>query len=149
MRLIIPLLAATWVALASPAPAAIPRNDLPAPAPLTFSDGAVATPYDHCGDADLCATIAYPNGDTLLLYSEGSAFCQPYEVEFVRVHQDKPLFEFTRALNHDLPGSQLMGHPCGNNRPTQMTMDHGLVHLTIDEYPDGTLRLEFTSVPPK
>ncbi len=32
---------------------AVVRDSLPASPPLTFSDGAVATAVDHCGDADL------------------------------------------------------------------------------------------------
>ena len=31
---------------------------------VSFSDGAIATGYDHCGEADLCAKIKYRDGDT-------------------------------------------------------------------------------------
>ena len=120
-------------------------NDAPPPAPLTFSDGSVATPLDHCGDADLCATIAYPNGDSLLMYSGGAALCQPYTVHFVRVHGGATLFEYSRPLNHDIPhDAPFGGRVCGNTQATRMTFDHGLVHLTVDEYKDGSLRFVFT-----
>lgn len=129
--------------------AAIRSNDLAPPKPISFSDGAVATPYDHCGDADLCAVIAYPNGDELRIYSEGAAYCQPYLVHFVRVHEKSTLFEYSRILNHDAVTSSAFGVRCGNNLATQMTLDRGLVHLTVDEYPDGSLRFEFTPVEKK
>jgi hypothetical protein len=150
-----PILVATWSALlvvalsSQPIAAAIPKNDLPPPLPVTFSDGSIATPFDHCGDADLCATIAYPNGDTLSLYSEGAAYCQPYLVHFVRVHDSKTLFEYSRALNHDAVTQSAFGVRCGNNKATQMTLDRGLVHLTVDEYPDGSLRFEFQTIDKK
>jgi hypothetical protein len=50
-----------------------------------LSDGSVATTFDHCGDADLCATIDYKNGEKLSIYSEGAAYCQPYMLHFVTV----------------------------------------------------------------
>lgn len=112
-----------------------------APTRLTFSDGAVATPFDHCGEGDLCATITYPDGDTMSLYSEGAAHCQAYQVHFVRVHDGKTLFEFSRSLSYD------SGAPhCGRTDTTQMTFDHGLVHLVIVEYSDGTLRFDFKAI---
>jgi len=134
---------------ASAASAAIKDQNMAPPLPVTFSDGAVATPSDHCGDADLCAVIAYKNGDELRLYSEGAALCQAYFVHFVRIHQDKTLFEFSRALNHEAPTASAFGTRCGNNLATQMTLDHGLVHLTVDEYTDGTLRFQFDTIAPK
>ncbi len=125
------------------ASASVPNN-APPPQPLTFSDGAVATPTDHCGDADLCATVAYPNGDNLFIYSEGAAYCQPYQLHFVRVHGATTLFEYSRTINHDAPHSTPFGGmSCGNSQATQMTFDHGLVHLTVDEYKDGSLRFLF------
>jgi hypothetical protein len=56
------------------------REGVATSSPVTFSDGAVAVAYDHCGDADLCAQIRYANGDQLSIYSEGAAYCQPYFV---------------------------------------------------------------------
>src|ERR1700736_4794354 len=98
--------------------AGIPNNT-PPPLPLTFSDGAVATPTDHCGDADLCATISYPNGDNLFIYSEGAAYCQPYMLHFVRVHGNSTLFEYSRTINHDAPkSSPFGGTTCGNSQAT-------------------------------
>jgi hypothetical protein len=120
------------------------HDSLPASAPLTFSDGAVATTFDHCGDADLCATIADTNGDKLYIYSEGAAYCQPYLLHFVKAHTDTTIFEFSRVLNHDRITTTAFGTSCGNNRATQMTLDHGLVHLTVDEYTDGSLRFIFS-----
>jgi hypothetical protein len=129
--------------------AATHNNEMAPPQAVTFSDGAVATPYDHCGDADLCATIAYPNGDELRIFSEGAAYCQPYLVHFVRVHQNNTLYEYSRVLNHDAVVTNAFGTHCGNNQATQMTLDRGLVHLTIDEYPDGSLRFDFKLVDKK
>jgi hypothetical protein len=139
--------AAALVAL--PAQAAIRDQNMAPPLPITFSDGAVATPSDHCGDGDLCALIAYKGGDELRIFSEGAAFCQPYLVHFVRVHEGKLLFEYSRALNHEAPSATGFGPRCGNNLATQMTLDRGLVHLTVDEYPDGTLRFQFDTIAPK
>jgi hypothetical protein len=125
-------------------PAAIRSNDLAPPKPASFSDGAVATPYDHCGDADLCAVIAYPNGDELRIYSRRRSLLSTISRAFVRVHEKSTLFEYSRILNHDAVTSSAFGVRCGNNLATQMTLDRGLVHLTVDEYPDGSLRFEFT-----
>src|ERR1700676_2392559 len=90
------------------------HNNLPSPSVIQFSDGSTATPFDHCGDTDLCATVQYPSGDTLSIYSEGAAKCQQYMVHFVRVHSQSTLYEFSRPLNHDTP--------CGNEIPTRFTM---------------------------
>ncbi|MBC5810714.1 MAG: hypothetical protein GIW95_07685 [Candidatus Eremiobacteraeota bacterium] len=129
---------------------AVVKDDLPATAPITFSDGSVAAAFDHCGDADLCATIDYPNGDKLSIYSEGAAYCQPYLLHFVKVHGTATIYEFSRTLNHDAVTSTAFGVRCGNNQATQMTLDHGLVHLTVDEYSDGSLRFRFSiATPPK
>jgi hypothetical protein len=78
------------------------------------------------------------------MVSEGAAFCQPYIVHFVRSTGDTTNYEFSRTLNHD-EVAHAFGSKCGNNVATQLTMDHGLIHLTIDEYTDGTLRFLFTT----
>lgn len=128
-----------------PALAVVRDSRSTASAPVSFSDGAVATAYDHCGESDLCATIRYPTADQLSIYSEGAAYCQPYMLHFVLRHATNTIYEFTRTLNHDLPGTTGFGSKCGNNQATQMTLDHGLVHLTVDEYTDGTLQFVFSS----
>ena len=111
---------------------------------VTFSDGAVATSFDHCGDTDLCATIKYANGDVLSIYSEGAAYCQPYQIDFVRVNGTATIYEYTRVMNHDAPRPTAFGVGCGHSQTTQMVMDHGLVHLTVSEDTDGTLKLVFS-----
>lgn len=113
-------------------------------APVTFSDGSVATVTDHCGDTDLCATVTYPNGDKLSIYSEGAAHCQPYMLHFVRVNGSTTIYEYSRTINHDAPSGNAFGTTCGHSQATQMVMDHGLVHLTVTENKDGTLRLVFS-----
>jgi hypothetical protein len=143
------LVFACLVAVCPVAASAVVRDNFTASPPVTFSDGAVATTFDHCGDADLCATIAYPNGDKLSIYSEGAAYCQPYMLHFVEEHGSATLYEFTRTLNHDPATSNAFGVHCGNNQATQMTLDHGLVHLTVDEYKDGSLRFVFTPLAEK
>jgi hypothetical protein len=128
---------------------AVVRDNLPASPPITFSNGAVATTYDHCGDADLCASIVEQGGDKLYIYSEGAAYCQPYLVHFVKVSNAETVFEYSRVLNHDPVTTSAFGTTCGNSRATQMTLDHGLVHLTVDEYNDGSLRFIFSAASPK
>lgn len=134
--------------LATPAEAVV-GNISPPPTPVTFSDGSVATPIDHCGDTDLCATVTYKNGETLSMYSEGAALCQPYLVLFNRTNGPTTVYTFTRAMNHDAPTTTGFGTRCGNTQATQLTLDHGLVHLTVEEYQDGTLRFTFSEVKPK
>jgi len=73
----------------------------------------------------------------------------PGLVHFVRVHEDRTLFEYSRVLNHDAVTSSAFGVRCGNSLATQMTLDRGLVHLTVDEYPDGSLRFEFQTIDKK
>ncbi len=127
------------VALSPVAAGAVVPDNVPSPKPITFSDGAVATPSDHCGDGDVCATIAYPNGDLLSIYSEGAAYCQPYYLHFVLTHGEHTIYEFSRMINHDILKPGMIGTRCGNSHATQMTMDHGLVHMTVDERLDGSL----------
>ncbi len=128
---------------------AVVKDGLPASAPMNFSDGSKAETFDHCGDADMCARISYPSGDVLTIFSEGAAYCQPYIVHFVRTHGDRTLYEYSRALNHDPISSGAFGTHCGNNQATQMTLDRGFVHLTVDEYTDGSLRFIFAPAPTK
>jgi hypothetical protein len=123
---------------------AVVRDSAPSSPPMTFSDGANVTTFDHCGDADLCANISYPNGDSLQIFSEGAALCQPYLLHFVRTHGPTTLYEYTRVLNHDGVTTNILGTHCGNNQATQMTLDRGYVHLTVDEYNDGSLRFIFS-----
>lgn len=111
---------------------------------LVFSDGTKVEAYDHCGDADICAVLQSPNGNTLSIYSEGAAYCQPYILRFVETRADQTVFEYSRAINHDLPTTSAFGTRCGNSRDTQMVMDHGYFHMTVTENNDGTLSLAFT-----
>lgn len=113
---------------------------------IIFSDGAVATAFDHCGDTDLCATITYSNGDKLAIFSEGAAYCQPYMLHFVRTNGTTTIYEYSRAMNHDPETRGAFGIvSCGRTQTTQMVMDHGMVHLTVFENTDGTLRLVFSA----
>jgi len=114
--------------------------------PVTFSDGSVATASNNCGDTDLCATVSYPNGDKLSIYSEGAAYCQPYILHFVRVNGSTTIYEYSRTINHDVPSGTVFGTSCGHSQATQMVMDHGLVHMTVSENKDGTLRLVFSPI---
>jgi hypothetical protein len=149
VRFIRALVIAVVIVIATSATAmAVVKDNLAASPPITFSDGSTATAIDHCGDADLCATIEYQNGDRLFIYSEGAAYCQPYMLHVVKTHLTSTLYEFTRTLNHDPVVSNAFGVHCGNNQATQMTLDHGLVHLTVDEYTDGSLRFIFSQTPP-
>ncbi len=100
---------------------------------LHFSDGAIATGYDHCGEGDLCAKIVYPDGDALLFFSEGAALDQPYYAHVVRTHLKQTLFEYSRRLE---------------NRGTILTLDHGRVRLTVYVNADGTLHFIFSNVMP-
>jgi hypothetical protein len=124
------------VALSAPAFAADP----PAQS-MHFTNGATATSYDHCGDMDLCAKIAYDNGSNLSIYSEGAALCQPYFLHFVFSSDGKSTqYEFSRALNHTIGayGS------CGHTVSTEMVLDRGFVHMLVTENPDGTLTFAFS-----
>ena len=142
---LLPVVAIVAAAAIMPhASSAVVSDKVPSPKPITFSDGAVATPYDHCGDGDVCATIAYSNGNLLSIYSEGAAYCQPYFLHFVLTHGEHTIYEFTRMINHDVVKPGMIGTRCGNSHATQMTMDHGLVHMTVDERLDGSLWTTFS-----
>ncbi len=121
---------ATVVAIAAalfvPAAVAAQTGTLP---PVTLSDGAEAVSYTHCGDADLCATISYRNGDILQIYSEGAEANQPYVLLFVRVHDGTTIFQYSRVAGY---------------LPAVLTLDRGLVHLTVYQNRDGTVTLEFS-----
>jgi hypothetical protein len=47
-------------------------------------------------------------------------------------------------MNHDIVNTSMLGSRCGHSLATQMVLDHGLVHLTVTEDTDGTLKLVFT-----
>jgi len=70
-------------------------------------------------------------------------------LHIVSVKGPVTLYEFSRTLNHDPISTSAFGSHCGNNQATQMTLDHGLVHLTVDEYTDGSLRFIFSALPQK
>jgi hypothetical protein len=112
----------------------------PASQSMQLTNGATATSYDHCGDMDLCAKIAYDNGNVLSIYSEGAALCQPYFLHFVYADGTKTNYEFSRALNHTIGayGS------CGHTVSTEMVLDRGYVHMLVTENPDGTLTFAFS-----
>jgi hypothetical protein len=119
---------------------------LPPPTSTTrFTDGSVATTYEHCGDADVCAVVAYPDHTKLTVYSEGAALCQPYFLHFVQVDgKGRTAFEYSRAVNHEIGNSGGIGSRCGNSLTTQMVMDHGYIHMTVNENADGTLTITFS-----
>jgi hypothetical protein len=121
------LAASSTTALA--APSSVPSAAIVA---STFSDGAVAKAYDHCGDADLCATIDYPSGERLSFFSEGAALDQPYIVHVVRTNAQGTVFEYSRRVEI--------------HRREQLTLDRGNVHLDIDANSDGTLHFAFNPI---
>lgn len=109
---------------------------------ITFTDGSKAVSYFNCGDTDLCARITNADGTTLSIYSEGAAECQSYDLHFVKADSDgKTLYEFSRSINHTQGGK----FSCGHTVATQMVMNHGFVHLSVTETPDGTLNLKFSA----
>jgi hypothetical protein len=115
--------------------------DEPAAQPMHFTTGAVATPYAHCADLDLCAKVAYANGDVLSVYSEGAAQCQPYFLHFVMAdNAGRTRYEFSRAMNHTNTKDAGCGHTVG----TEIVFDHGYVHMLITENTDGTLDTAFS-----
>jgi len=125
MKHAIPIaVALALLALQSPSKAA--SND--PSSVVTLSDGAIATGYDHCGEADLCAKIAYRDGDSLLFFSEGAGLGQPYVVHVVRTRQKQALFEYSRRLE---------------NIGTALTLDYGRARLYVYLNKDGTLRFLF------
>ncbi len=108
---------------------------------IHLTNGALATTYDHCGDMDLCAKIAYDDGRALSMYSEGAALCQPYFFHFVLADTaGKTLYEFSRALNH----TNAKDAGCGHTVATEMVLDRGYVHMLVTENPDGTLNVSFS-----
>jgi hypothetical protein len=130
----------TLLFLAAATSGAIAAEPPPSP-PVHLTNGAIATPYSHCGDMDLCAKIAYDNGNLLSIYSEGAAQCQPYFLHFVYAdNSGKTLFEFSRALNH----TDTKSGGCGHTVSTEMVLDRGYVHMLVTENPDGTLDTAFS-----
>jgi hypothetical protein len=109
----------------------------PATPDMTFTDGTVARSFGHCGDMDLCATITYPNGDVLSIYSEGAAMSQPYTLHCVRVHGDHTLYEFSRITDGGLRGNF-------GRRTSRLTLDCGHVYMDVDMNPDGTISVLFS-----
>lgn len=113
----------------------------PSSQPIHLTNGALATPYTHCGDMDLCAKIAYDNGNVLSIYSEGAAECQPYFLHFVYADSaSRTLFEFSRAMNH----TNTKNAGCGHTVSTEMVLDRGYVHMLVTENSDGTLNAAFS-----
>jgi hypothetical protein len=115
-------------------------QEMPPNQSMHLTNGAVATAYNHCGDMDLCARIAYDSGNALSIYSEGAAECQPYFLHFVYADKAKTLFEFSRALNH----THAKDAGCGHTVSTEMVLDRGYVHMLVTENPDGTINISFS-----
>lgn len=107
--------------------------------PVTFSDGAIGTSYDHCGVSDLCAMLTYPNFDKILIYSEGAPYCQPYVLRFVQTSAGVTS-AYERPIDTGGGGKRVR---CWQAQGGEMVMDHGLIHLTIDQNHDGTLHIRF------
>jgi hypothetical protein len=115
-------------------------QETPSNQSIRLTNGALATAYNHCGDMDLCAKVAYDNGNTLSIYSEGAAYCQPYFLHFVYADTSKTLFEFSRALNH----THAKDAGCGHTVSTEMVLDRGYVHMLVTENSDGTINVSFS-----
>lgn len=122
------LLVAAFVTL----PAAAAAQSAPSPdQTMTFSDGATARTFGHCGDMDLCGTITYANGDVLSIYSEGAAAGQPYTIHCVRTRGAQTIFEYSRLTD------------TAWRHVSQLTLDRGRVYMDISENSDGTISLAF------
>jgi len=116
-------------------------SDTPPIQTMHLTNGAIATAYDHCGDMDLCARIAYDDGNVLSVFSEGAAECQPYLMHFVFADSaSKTLYEFSRSLNH----THAKDAGCGHTVATEMVLDRGYVHMLLSENPDGTITASFS-----
>jgi hypothetical protein len=76
----------------------------------------------------------------LSIYSEGAAYCEPYELYFTRTRGARTIYAFSRRVDHD----PRTGRSCGQTRTTHISLDAGRMHLTISKNRDGTLRLVFT-----
>jgi hypothetical protein len=107
--------------------------------PVKFSDGSVAMQNDHCSAADLCATLQYPGGDTLQIYSQGIENCKQV-LYFTRVHAQDFLFAFSRGF---LNPCNLLADQAG---PSEVLLDGGEIALRLSENRDGTLNFSFVSL---
>jgi hypothetical protein len=108
---------------------------------VDFGDGSVGQAVDRCYATDLCALIAYANGDQLAIYSEGAAHCRPYVLYFDRTNGGRTIYGFSRDLERD----QSTADRCPTTRPTRIVMDGGRVKLTVAKNTDGTLKFNFAS----
>jgi hypothetical protein len=106
---------------------------------IELGDGSVGQAVGRCFTTDLCALVAYANGDRLAIYSEGAARCKPYVVYFDRTNGGRTIYGFSRDLERD----QTTGDRCPTTRATRIVMDGGRVALTIAKNNDGTLRFTF------
>jgi hypothetical protein len=112
--------------------------DTSLPQPVALEDGTVATPYDVCGAGDQCASIKFPTGDEMVIYSEGAALGAPYRIHFtVLRNASTPIVEFDSVL----------AQPQANKRPDYLgsfTLAHGRLRLDFYTNKDGTLKPRFT-----
>ncbi|HTJ24619.1 MAG TPA: hypothetical protein VMA36_00515 [Candidatus Limnocylindria bacterium] len=108
---------------------------------IHLTNGSTAVSFKHCADLDLCARVAYTDGTTLSIYSEGAAECQPYFLHFVYADGAKTLYEFSRAINH----THAKDAGCGRTVATEMVLDRGYVHMLVTENSDGTLNVDFSA----
>jgi hypothetical protein len=110
------------------------------PTPITLPDGTVATPYDVCGAADECGSVKYPNGDELVIYSEGAPYNQPYRLRITLLRGGTvPIVQFDSTVGQ---GDSRLGTK--RDFLDTLTLDHGKLHLDLYTNKDGTLKPKFT-----
>jgi hypothetical protein len=122
----------------------VPSFASPVSQHVEFSDGSVGQAVDRCYATDLCALIAYRNGDQLAIYSEGAARCKPYALYFNRTNGGREIYGFSRVLERD-QSSSAPGARCPTTRTTRIVMAGGRVDLTVSKNGDGTLRFNFAN----
>ncbi|MGP6159182.1 MAG: hypothetical protein ACLPYS_17025 [Vulcanimicrobiaceae bacterium] len=62
----------------------------------------------------------------------------------MKTHDAGNVHEFTRTLDRDPVQATIFGaQHCGITARRKMTFDHGLAHLAVGEYPNGSLRFVF------
>lgn len=97
-----------------------------------FSGGTVSQVSGKCDTTDLCASIDYPNGDRVAIYSEGGTRCDRYMLYITRTDPGRTVFAFSRSV----------ASLCGNAVAT-LSMDAGRIRLAISRNADGSLKFAF------
>jgi len=107
------------------------------PNTFTTSDGSVAAPAKECGDGDTCATINLSDKSVITIVNEGSKFCEPYKLSFVKT------LNGTVIAHWEVTAYGSGAKRCNAGVSGEWVLDQGLLHVHLSQNRDGSISAGF------